>query len=277
MHTLSGVKRELHLLAVTLVAPMVMFACGSGTDARTDQTSTARDTTAPADSNRRGAEKAQVTIKVPELIAKIEDITTADFMKVIDSVSWKGSITERQCSDGGCGEEPGHKSTKVRHEAAAGSNDLVFANIPDNGVVVSRMQNLGKHPEKFYGLLNGKGDYYLILTRTNEPEKANLQIANLDFDRDGNPVLDLLPKIWTVRKCEPGHHDSAGAGFKDCPPRDPAAPLVNTFNRGAWFTCSLGCCTTEGVRGGPVRSKRAVSTRSDSSAGDSTTKQQTPR
>jgi hypothetical protein len=281
MNRKSGARTtRLALASAVMAAAVVTSACSTGGGEAKDQRAGAGATGA-ADSNRSRAANAQVAPTVPELTAKIEDITTDEFMKVVDNVSWTGHTEERQCDENGCKDTPGTKSTRVRHEAAAGANDLVFARIPANGVVVSRMRNLGKRKEKVYQLESGKGDYYVILTPTGTPDKANLQLVNLDFDRDGKPVLELLPKVWTAGRCESGHHASASAGFKDCPPPKGTAPTAPTafpaFNKGAWFTCSLGCCSTEGVRLGPGRRKGADSTRTDSTARDSTRSQQRPR
>jgi hypothetical protein len=225
---------------------------------------------------------------VPVLTAKIEDITPDDFVKVVENVTWTGHIVERQCDApfGICSSKPGNRSTVVRHEAAEGANDLDLTTLPENGVVVSRMQNLGKHKEKFYDLPSGKGEWYVILTRGTSGAAATLQLVNLDFDGRGRPELDLKPRKWDVGPCDSEHHDAADAGFKECPPpTNPATPpfaVPTSFNRGAWFTCSLGCCTTEGVRGGTGRrrghdSSATDSTATDSTARDSARRQQRPR
>jgi hypothetical protein len=280
MNRTSGARTtRLAFASAVMAAAVVSSACSTGGGDANDQRAGAGATTGAADSNRSRAANAPVAPTVPELTAKIEDITTDEFMKVVDNVSWTGHTEERQCDANGCKDTPGKKSTRVRHEAAAGANDLVFAQIPENGVIVSRMRNLGKHREKVYQLESGKGDYYVILTRGSDADHANLQLANLDFDRDGKPVLELIPKVWTAAPCESGHHPSASAGFKDCPaPPKPTAPTAfPAFNRGAWFTCAVGCCSTEGVRVGPGRRKGADSTTTDTTARDSTRGQQRPR
>jgi hypothetical protein len=215
---------------------------------------------------------------VPVLTAKIEDITADDFLKVVENVTWTGHIVERQCDEADCSTGPGNTSTVVRHEAAAGANDLDVDALPEYGVVVSRMQNLGKRKERFYGLRGGK-EYYVILTRGATNASANLQLVNLDFDGRGRPKLDLMPGKRPVAACDSEHHDAADAGFKECPAQPSPAPpfaLPTSFNRGAWFTCSLGCCTTGGVRGAGG-GRGPDSTRTDSTARDSAGRQQRPR
>ncbi len=281
MYRTSGAWTTRHLLAITVIAAAVVTsACSKGSGDSNDQRAGAGASASAPDSNRSGAGVARVA-KVPELPAKIEDISAADFVKVVDTISWTGHIVERQCEGAlsGCSNAPGNTSTVVRHEAAAGANDLDIGALPDNGVVVSRMQNLGKRKEKLFGLKSG-GEYYMILTRGATAGSANYQLVNLDFDGRGRPKLDLLPGKHPIGPCDSEHHDAASAGFKECPLQPaPASPLVlpTSFNRGAWFTCSLGCCTTDGVRGGTGRGEGRDSTTTDSTAPDSTRRQQQPR
>src|SRR6186713_347927 len=172
MYRTSGAWTTCQLLAITVVAAAVVTsACSKGGDAN-QQAGAGASASAP-DSNRSGAGVARVAT-VPELTAKIEDITPDDFVKVVDKVSWTGRIVERQCEGplSGCSDEPGHTSTVVRHEAAAGANDLDIGALPPNGVVVSRMQNLGKKKEKHFGLKSGQ-EYYMILTRGATTGSAN--------------------------------------------------------------------------------------------------------
>ena len=254
MYRTSGAWTTRHLLAITVIAAAVVTsACSKGGDA--NQRAGAGASANAPDSNRSGAGVMRVA-KVPELTAKIEDITPDDFLKVVENVAWTGHIVERQCEGAlsGCSSAPGNTSTVVRHEAAAGANDLDIGALPDNGVVVSRMQNLGKRKEKLFDLKSGH-EYYMILTRGATTGSANYQLVNLDFDGRGRPKLDLLPGKHPIGQCDSEKHPAADAGFKECPPprpANPASPLVlpTSFNRGAWFTCSLGCCTTDGVRGG---------------------------
>ena len=246
----SGPWTTWHLTNATVfAAAAVISACTSGSDDTKDQKAGTGATTSAADSARPAAAAAQGISRAPVLTAKIEDITPGDFVKVVEGVTWTGHIVERQCDEAGCSGAPGNTSTVVRHEAAAGANDLDVGALPENGVVVSRMQNLGTRKEKFYGLRGGK-EYYVILTPGGTNAPANFQLVNLDFDGRGRPKLDLMPRKRPVNPCDSEHHTAADAGFKECrPPSTPAPPfaLPTSFNRGAWFTCSLGCCTTGGV------------------------------
>ena len=280
LYTRSGAWKTRQLQTATvIVTAMVTLACSSSAGDTKSQSAGA--TAGATDSSRSDAQVARSTAKVPELPRKIEDISPEDFVKAIENVSWSGHAVERECTGAGlegmCRDTPGHVSTVVRHEAAAGANDVAFgAALPENGVVISRMQNLRDRREKFYGL-RGKGEWYAILTRGESDDKAILQLVKLDFSPQGKPKLDLMPGAWQVGKCKDGdgHHDTADAGFKDCNAQANAgAPLVpNSFNRGAWFTCSLGCCTTEGVRGN-AGEKGPDSTKTDSTTRDTTKRQQ---
>jgi hypothetical protein len=274
MHRMSVAWTTLQLLTISVLsAAVVTSACSSDRGGAKDQRGTTSETTSAADSNRtRPGAAAQVASEVPKLPKKIEAMTPEDFMRVVDGVSWTGHLFERECAGAfpRCSSEPGHKSTWVRHEAAAGANDLKFgAALPENGVVVSRMQNLGKHTEKFHKLPSGKGEWYAILTRAGNDVTANLQLVSLDFDGNGKPKLKLMDTIFTVSQCDTTHHDSASAGFKGCgDTTSVTSPIAvpTSFNRGAWFTCSLGCCTTGSVTIG-----------ADSAAADSARRQQRPR
>jgi hypothetical protein len=259
--------------AIVTVAVMAS-ACNSGGGA-SDQKA------AGATSGAVGSLAARDSDEVPKLPEKIGKITAEQFMNVVDSVAWRGHTVERQC-DGvlaRCDSTPGHRSTRVRHEAAAGANNLKFgASLPENGVVVSRMRNLGRHREKLYQLPSGTGEWYAVLTRGTSDVTATLKLVKLDFDQNGRPTLDTTRKPLTVIRCQDGNpnpHPTADAGFKPCDTKPDTAPLFalpNSFNRGAWFTCSLGCCTT-----GAVPPFGGDSTDVDSAAVDSARMRQRPR
>jgi hypothetical protein len=282
LYTTSGARKTRHLLAVTIVvATAVSSACsGRSGDAGKQQGGTGATTGAP-DSGRTGARAVRTTPAVPRLPKKIEDITADEFLEVIKDVDWTGHLVKRQCDgETGC-DAAGTKVTWVRHEAAAGANDLAFDTIPANGVVISRMQNIGKFKEGFYQLPGGKSEWYVVLTPAVNARTATAQFVSLDFQGNGTAKLDTMRKRLRVTICEAGRHDSTDAGFKECPvgnsgqanPAPTPFALPTSFNKGAWFTCSLGCCTTEGVRGNS-REKVPDSTKTDSATRDSTKRQQ---
>jgi hypothetical protein len=249
-------------LVAVAVAVMGMLACMGGDDKK--------EQSSGSDSSRSGAAAARTTAEVPRLPKKLEEMSADEFIEVIKNVDWTGHLEKRDCDDDpGCAN--GNKVTWVRHEAAAGANDLAFDTIPDNGMVVSRFQNIGRFKEAHYQLPAGKGEWYQVLTRGADADHAVAHFVNLHFLGNGTPKLDIMPNTLPVRLCESGKHGTTDAAFKDCPDRQssgatsPDAPPP-TFNKGAWFTCSLGCCTTDGVRGGSEVKKP------DSSATNSTTR-----
>jgi hypothetical protein len=241
--------------SVVIVAALRMTACNSSGDAG-DQSGATGSTAGATDSGRAQTTALRVGVAVPRLPEKIETISAEALLAVVDGRTWTGQIVERECGEPNCSTAPGGpKSTILRNEAVAGVNDLAFDTLPPNGVVVGRMTNLGQHKDALYQLPAHKGDWYVILTRGPTPATATLQLANLDFRGNGKPVKDLMPTSWIVSKCDDGHtgpYPSPNAGFKDCTGAPtPGVPLVATsFNRGAWFTCSLGCCTTDSGRPG---------------------------
>lgn len=272
MDTSSGVWRMRQLLIATVVGTaMGVLACNGSDDKKGQPTAGA------ADSSRPGGAVARTVAAVPRLPKKLEEMSADDFIDVIKDVDWTGHLEKRDCDDDpGCAN--GNKVTWVRHEAAAGANDLAFDTISEYGMVVSRFQNIGRFKEAHYQLPAGKGEWYQVLTRGADADHAIAHFVNLHFLGNGTPRLDVMPTPLTVSLCEPGKHGTTDAAFKDCPDRQstgatsPTAPPP-TFNKGAWFTCSLGCCTTEGVRGNSGQ-RSPDSTKSDSAARDSTKKRQ---
>jgi hypothetical protein len=268
MDTSSRTLGMRRLLAVTVVAAVVGMPACKGADG-----TKGKPTAGAADSSRPGGRAGRTTAAVPRLPKKLEQMTAEDFIDVINGVDWTGHLEKRDCDDDqDC--THGNKVTWVRHEAAVGANDLAFDTLPENGMVVARLQNIGRFKEARYQLPAGKGEWYQVLTPGADAQTAIAHLVNLHFQGNGTPKLDINPTPLMVTQCEAGKHDTTDAGFKDCPtpPRtaatSPDAPPP-TFNRGAWFTCSLGCCTTEGVRG--LDSARADSARRDS-AGRASTK-----
>jgi hypothetical protein len=269
MHSTSGARtKRVMFNTVVVAAAVATSACNSDGGRATDRR-TAGATTGAVDSSA-----AQVTAAVPKLPKKIGAITPDEFVNAIKGVTWLGHVVERRCRGLGCRPTPGGNSTLVLHEAAAGANNQKFgAGLPDEGVVISRMRNLGNRPESLYNLPRGNTEWYLVLTRSSSDTTARLKLVGLDYDAHANPQLDSSRAAMTIIRCSDGNpnpHPTADAGFKPCDTKPDTAPpfaLPTSFNRGAWFTCSLGCCTTGAVPpfGG------------DSTAGDSARLRQRPR
>ena len=247
MHSTSGARTtRIMFNRVVVAAAVVTSACNSDRGGATDRR-TAGATTGAMDSTA-----AQTTAAVPKLPKKIGAITPDEFVIAMKGVSWLGHVVERQCAGLGCRPTPGGNSTLVLHEAAAGANTLKFgAALPDEGVVVSRMRNLGNRPENLYKLPRGNSEWYLVLTRGSSDTTARLKLVGLDYDAHANPQLDTSRAAIAIIRCSDGNpnpHQTADAGFKPCDTKtDTAFALPTSFNRGAWFTCSLGCCTTGAV------------------------------
>ena len=159
MHTLSGARRTRRVLSMTVtMTAAVLSACGTGSgDAGTKQ-ETAGVKAGAAGSAPPVAGVARATPEVPKLPRKIEDISADEFIDVIKDVAWRGHLVKRECDEPGC-DAAGTRATWVRHEAAAGANDLAFDTISVNGVVVGRMQNIGRFKERFYQLPAGRGEW----------------------------------------------------------------------------------------------------------------------
>jgi hypothetical protein len=276
MHTLSGVWTMPHLLVITVVVTSISTACSLGSGDGKKQSAGDSATVGTSDRSRPGAGSVRTTRSVPRLPKKVKDITADEFVDVIKDVKWTGHFVRRQCEGEPDCDEAGTKATWVRHEAAEGANDLAFDTIPENGVVISRMQNMGKFKERMYQLPGGGSkEWYVVLTPAVNVRTAVAQFVSLDFQGNGKAKLDTMRKRLMVTICDSGMHDSTDAGFKECgsgvsgqPTPAPPFALPSSFNRGAWFTCSLGCCTTEGVRG--LDSARADSARRDSAGRAST-------
>jgi len=280
MYTSSGGLGMRRLVAIAgIAAAMGVFACGSGDEAK-NQSAGAAAAPRAVDSSRGTASVQATLAEPPKLPTKIGVITPEDFAKAVNGVAWTGHVVPRQCRGAlGCRDTPGLTSTLVLHEAAAGANLQKFGPaLGDAGVVISRMRNLGNHKERLFNLPKGPWDWYLVLTRLPSDAEAKGQLVKLEYDDRGKPTLETMPDTLRIVKCpdnDPAPNPNSDAGFKECFGMvHPASTTVlpNSFNRGAWFTCSLGCCTTDGVRGGTEERNRDTS-RADSTARDSAGKQ----
>lgn len=252
----TSADRTIDLLLNAAIIGMAVWtnACTAG-DGRRDSGAARGDTSA-------STAKHAVTAEVPQLPDKIERLihTPELFVAVVSGRSWKGRTVARQCEESGCGTTAEGPHATVRHEAIEGANDLDLTKLPENGVVVSRMTIFGTRTERMFGLKANSGEWYLILTPSNKDSVATARLVNLDYDNDGEPKLKLHGGPFEMRRCDDGdsHHGEADAGFKKCDKPTPTnvkgaaaeslLALPTSFNRGAWITCSLGCCTSESGR-----------------------------
>jgi hypothetical protein len=73
---------------------------------------------------------------------------------------------------------------------------------------------------------------------------AYVQLVKFTFTPTGKPKLKL-GDTYLLGECQKGPQASEpDAGFEDCT-RTENHGRAHSFDRGAWFTCSLGCCTAD--------------------------------
>lgn len=145
--------------------------------------------------------------------------------------------------------------TRVRIEAVEDAHTVDYNALPQYGVLMVRLQNLGKHAEDKYGI-PPKETWYVLWGGTDAPPVARLVRRMISPSRD--TTYTVVPGFsQPISDCGDGHHPTAAdADFKACPRNaaDTTQNAVLAASAGVWVSCSQGCCTSDtGPLHGPKR------------------------
>jgi len=264
-------------LGLTLAGATSMASACSGGKENVDTSRTSgAGGSAPGTGGQAGSASARALKELPK---PMQDLANApqEFVDHLEGYAWRGHIVPRKCAENGCSDSIaiGAKATIVKIEAIEGANELKLDSIPTNGFVIGRLINLGPNREKYFDLPRNSGEWYVVVTKVGITGATRMRLWNLTYNSDGTPKL-AQGREFPLQVC---HRETIpptepDAGFKDCSlPSGADRFAVKSFDRGAWFTCSVGCCTSDSGRGGvPGDSARADSVRADSVRADSAKK-----
>ncbi|MDB4883766.1 MAG: hypothetical protein JWL95_2532 [Gemmatimonadetes bacterium] len=246
---------------VVLVASAIAGMSASGlacNGAEKKGPDTAKGATAPVSSQATSAPrpakpKEQYLGRLPKPLGKM---SPTEFSQLVDTVEWSGSIRKRRCTEAGC--EKGLFTT-VSIMAIEDADQVNPDSLPDNGVIVGVMQNLGQYTEAKYNMPPRSGQWYLLWIKAHNGERQ-LHFVKRGVHAGVAPLLS--DQFGHIIKCKhPGDNEPrlVRADFRDCPraglPQNDSLRREDTADRptaGAWLTCSQGCCTTDYPVGGVI-------------------------
>jgi hypothetical protein len=208
----------------------------------------------PAPSAPRPAKpKEQYLGRLPKPFGKM---SPTEFNQLVDTVEWSGSIRRRACTGDGCNKD---SFTMVSIMAIEDADQVDPDSLPDNGVIVGVMQNLGQYTEAKYDMPPRSVQWYLLWIKGDSGQRR-LHFVKRTHDVGVHPYL-MTEQYGHIIRCD--HKDAepriVRADFRDCPraglPQNDSSRREDTADRptaGAWLTCSQGCCTTDYPVGGVI-------------------------
>jgi hypothetical protein len=235
--------RELVLVTLIGCASLAALACGRTDQSRPDSTG------AKAGSAQSTAATVPTTKPSGELLKSMADYENdaKGFAEFVASLRWTGHYYPRDCSGGGC---TGSAKAEVLLEAISDANEVKVDNMPQYGVLMARMINIGKVREKHYGIPPGGGEWFFLYY--GKPGEMLFNFVKLTFDHQGKPTViwDRTPHEFApcAPPDDPNHPKQAQgyAGFTGCeahPNRQESG--VFSLSKNVWISCSLGCCSSE--------------------------------
>lgn len=201
----------------------------------------------------------------------------AEFHVFVRGKGWNGHARLRKCE--GC---PDGKKAKMLAQAITNLHRDPLTPLPENGVVVGRVMNIGSYTDATTQIPAQAGphrdQYYFVITDRRSRDSAAMWIVRLQFDSLGRArdSLTFVQARYDFMKCtgrhfEPRRRRSEG-DFRDCPgvkratpapprSRGDATQSPSLFHLAsflplhreppveelayAWFSCDGGCCSAK--------------------------------